>query len=256
MNNTASDSPESRSTAGFDADRAARVRGKAQDAFLARYRKAARLTWTYLLFCVVVVWWCVRQFLATDDVRSWILWGGLCLVAFETTILVKLWYWIVNSKLSALRELKLLRLDLALQKGSQESLEDIARLESPTKLPGVRKWEQYARSGAILAAGLLIGRELMLHVDRHYRAVSQMTSERRIHLSQDGSAKVEATYELENSTSRTLKEFTIYSGGIVPKSCADPPGRLPLVRCPGSQAGCAARAGPEWAEPSRRDSTD
>ncbi len=210
-----SHSSEPRTSGSFDPERAARLRVQARDAFEAKYRLAARLSWGYLLGCVLAGWWCVHMFLADADVRSWILWGVLFIAAFETTVLMKLWYWVVNSKLATLRELKLLRMDLALQRQSHATLEELARMESPTKVPGIGKWEGYAWLGAFIAAGLLIGLEIARHADRFYRASGQMTAESQLTLSDDGTAQVRATYTLVNSSSRALRDFTVYSGGTI-----------------------------------------
>ena len=62
--------------------------------------------------------------------RSWITWSVLFILAFETTVLIKLWYWVVNTKLAVVREVKLLRMDLALHKGSEAVLEEIASMSA------------------------------------------------------------------------------------------------------------------------------
>jgi hypothetical protein len=251
MNEPPFDSTEARPAGSFDADRAARLRTQAQDAFLARYRKMERIAWVYLLGCLIVAWWCVRQFLAADDVRSWILWGVIFILAFETTVLIKLWYWVVNTKLGVLREVKLLRMDLAAQKGSLEALEAIARVESPTRVPGVSKLERAAWFGALIAVGLLFGAGIGRQVDRHYRATGQLTSERTITLGTDGKARVEATYELANTTSRVLHEFTIYSGGIITNTAWIPAAESPWSD--GQQRKLAVRREPDPRGPNRRD---
>lgn len=251
MNEQPFNSSEARPAGSFDADRATRMRAQAQDAFLARYRKIERITWVYLLGCLIVAWWCVRQFLAADDVRSWILWGVIFILAFETTVLIKLWYWVVNTKLGVLREVKLLRMDLAAQKGSLEALEAIARVESPTKVPGVSKWERAAWFGALIAVGVFFGVGIGRQVDRHYRATGQLTSERTITLGADGEARIEATYDLANTTSRALNEFTIYSGGIITNTAWIPAAESPWSD--GQQRKLAVRREPDPHGHNRRD---
>jgi hypothetical protein len=251
MNEQPFNSTEARPAGSFDTDRAARLRTQAQDAFLAKYRKIERITWVYLLGCVLVAWWCVRQFLAADDVRSWIIWSVIFILAFETTVLIKLWYWVVNTKLAVLREVKLLRMDLALHKGSAEALEEIARVESPTRVPGLSKLERAAWIGALIAVGLLFGAGIGRHVDRHYRAAGQMISERTVTLAADGQAQVETTYELTNTTSRTLKKFTIYSGGIITNTAWIPATESPWSD--GQQRKLAVRREPDPHGPNWRD---
>jgi hypothetical protein len=243
MNEQPFNPSEARLAGSFDADRAARLRTQAQDAFLARYRKIERIVWVYLVGCLIVAWWCVRQFLAADDVRSWILWGVIFILAFETTVLIKLWYWVVNTKLGVLSEIKLLRMDLAAKTGSLEALEAIARVESPTRVPGVSKLERAAWFGALIAVGLLFGAEIGRQVDRHYRATGQLTSERTIRLGTDGKARVQATYDLVNTTSRALNEFTIYSDGIITNTAWIPAAESPWSE--GQQRKLAVRREPD-----------
>ena len=251
MNETPFNPSEPRCAAGFDANKAARLRAQAQDAFLAKYRKIERIAWAYLLGCLAVAGWCVRRFLEADDVRSWILWGVLFLLAFETTVLIKLWYWVVNTKLAVLREVKLLRMDLALHKGSQEMIEDIARLEAPTKAPGLSKWERRAWFGAIILVSLIAGGEVGRLGDRYYCALGQMTCERKVTLATDGKAQVETTYELANNTGRTLEEFTIYSGGTITNTqCIS---REESPWSDGQQRKLAVRREPDPNGPNRRD---
>jgi len=218
MNEQPHNSFESHPAAAFDPDRAARVRSRAQDAFLAKYRKIERITWAYLLGCMLVAWWCVRRFLAADDVRSWIVWAVIFVIAFEATILMKLWYWVVNAKLGVLREVKLLRMDLALHEGSSlsgEAFEQLACADSPVRGPGLARWERYAWTSALIAVGILVGVEVGSSVDRHYRALGSMTSESEITLRADGRAQVQTTYDLVNTTSRRIKSMTVYSGGTI-----------------------------------------
>lgn len=251
MNEQPFNSSETRPAGRFDADRAARLRTQAQDAFLSRYRKIERITWVYLLGSLIVAWWCVRQFLAADDVRSWILWSVIFILAFETTVLIKLWYWVVNTKLGVLREVKLLRMDLAAQMGSLEALEAIARVESPTRAPGLSKWERVAWFGALIAVGVLFGAGIGRQMDRHYRATGQMTAARTITLGPDGKALVEATYDLANTTSRTLKDFTIYSGGVITNTQWIPAAESPWSD--GQERKLAVRREPDPHGPNRRD---
>lgn len=251
MNETPFNSTEARPAGSFDAERAARLRTHARDAFLAKYRKIERIAWVYLLGSLIVAWWCVRQFLAADDVRSWILWGVIFILAFETTVLIKLWYWVVNTKLAVLREVKLLRMDLALHKGDSAAFEEIAHVESPTRAPGVSKWERGAWLGALVMVGLLFGAGIGRQVDRYYRATGQLTAERTITLGADGKAQVEATYELANTTSRTLRDFTIYSGGIITNTQWIPAAESPWSD--GQQRKLAVRREPDPHGPNRRD---
>ncbi len=251
MNEQNLNSSESRFAGNFDADKAARLRAQAQDAFVGKYRKLERIMWVYLLGCLAVMWWCIRNFLIAEDVRSWILWGVVFILAFETSVLIKLWYWVVNTKLATLREIKWLRLDLALQKGDEAAFEEIARVESPTTQPGLSKWERCAWTGAVILVSLLCAVWIGRHVDRHYRTLAQMTAERTITLATDGNARVNATYELVNNTAWPLTEFTVYSGGAVENAQWIPAEESPWSD--GQNRKLAVRREPDPRAPNYRD---
>jgi hypothetical protein len=156
MNDT-SNLPNTPHVPGFDPEKAARLRSQALDTFQSKNRLILRMTWAYLVLCLWLAYAIIRLFFASTDTQSWILYGVLFLVMIEATILIRLWYWIANSKLATLREIKLLRMDLALQKGSMETLEEVARVESPLRSFGVSKAEHYAWRAATIVAAALIG---------------------------------------------------------------------------------------------------
>jgi hypothetical protein len=81
-------------------------------------RKIRTIRWLTALFLVMDVAAMVAaatflQFATSTQMMIWC--AILFMVAFESTILIKLWYWVMTSKLSVLRELKQLELRLAAQ---------------------------------------------------------------------------------------------------------------------------------------------
>ena len=143
--------------AGFDPSRAGQLRVQALEAFQAQGRKIIRCYYLWLSICIALA--CVYMYLfsVSRDVKSWIFYGVLFLVMFEGTVLIKLWYWVVNNKLALLRETKLLRMDLALQKGAMDALEELARVESPFEPLGVSMRERLAWRAGIYLLALAIG---------------------------------------------------------------------------------------------------
>ena len=81
------------------------------EAFDGRLRKVERITWAYLSVASMLMVFAVERFIVVTSTKSVVGYGLLGLVAFEATILMKLWYWVVNNKLSVLRELKILRVE-------------------------------------------------------------------------------------------------------------------------------------------------
>ncbi|MDD5328227.1 MAG: hypothetical protein PHY02_10530 [Phycisphaerae bacterium] len=60
---------------------------------------------------------------SATDTRGMFLWLILFMIGFNSTILMKLWYWVVNTKLSILKEIKELQLQIADQAGKKLPVE-------------------------------------------------------------------------------------------------------------------------------------
>ena len=50
---------------------------------------------------------------AAPNTKSMLLWLIFFMIGFNSTILMKLWYWVMNSKLNILREMKQLQLQIS-----------------------------------------------------------------------------------------------------------------------------------------------
>lgn len=192
----------------FDSERALRLRSTIVEVFRARARGMERRMFAWLLICVGFAAFFARRFFASSDVQAWIAYGVGFLVMFEFTILFKLWYWVVNSKLGILREVKLLRSDLAINRGSLDSLEASGEIDSPIRVPGLSKRERFAWIAAVMLVWIVMWGESM-------GRSGIMCSNRAITLHADGAGRMETLYELQNTTPRAIREFTIYSGGEV-----------------------------------------
>ena len=62
------------------------------------------LTWVYIIAGVAVMIFSCNSLLAATSTKAIVGFGVVLLVAYETTILVKLRYWIVNTKFTLLRD--------------------------------------------------------------------------------------------------------------------------------------------------------
>ncbi|MBL7038173.1 MAG: hypothetical protein ISR77_06055 [Pirellulaceae bacterium] len=81
--------------------------------FSGRYRWAERIYWLYAIACVVVGVSVINSFVRSDDTKSLIGCAVVMLVVYETTVLLKLWFAIAGMKMSVLKDVKLLRLEMA-----------------------------------------------------------------------------------------------------------------------------------------------
>jgi len=215
----------------FDSGKAARLRTQAVDAFQAQARKIARYMYAWLLVCILFAALCMQLFFRSTDVQSWILYAVVFLVMFESTVLVKLWYWVVNSKLGILREVKLLRLDLAAQKGSMDALEEMARVEEPFRPKCLSKWESRAWRAAIIAGALLIGVIIGTRGQGGciLRAPSIHDIRGTVTLNADGMGQGQGEWEMQNRGFAPLTEFPLCNGGAVTETKLIPASESPYT---------------------------
>jgi hypothetical protein len=218
MNETQPNSAGRPSAAGFDPERASRLRAQALNTFQGQARKIGRYMFVWLLICMAFACVTMLLFTTSTDVKSWILFGVLFLVMIESTILIKLWYWVVNSKLAVLRQVKLLRMDLALQKGSTEALEELAAIESPFQPMGISKWERRAWHAAVMALAVVLGAVIATSQGNARFILSALSINdfrNTVTLSADGSAQEQIEWEMQNRSLTPLSEFPLSNGGSV-----------------------------------------
>jgi hypothetical protein len=147
----------------FDPEKAAQLRSQALGSFRAKKRKLLRVAGIYLVIFGILAWVCLRLFNRATDVQSWIFYAVLFLVMYESTVLIKLWYAVIHTKLDILREIKTLRVDMALQRGSQDALQEASRVNSPAQAYEVSMTEAYAWKAVLIALGLLLAFEIGRH---------------------------------------------------------------------------------------------
>ncbi len=197
----------------FDADRAAQLRTTVLGSFHAKARQVERRLWIWLVVFMVLACVMVRKFFEATDTQAQILWAMLFLVMFESTILMKLWYWIVHTRLGTQRELRLLRCDLAANKESLHGLEELSQLESPLRPAGLSKWERRAWKVAllVLAFGVATGGDF-----RFLRCIdSGAVFENVIRLQADGNGQEAARWTYSNRRKLVLREVPLYGGPAI-----------------------------------------
>lgn len=148
--------------AAFDPAKADQIRTQALTAFESKQRKILRITGTYLVLLLAIAWFCLRMFNRASDVQSWVFWGILFLVMIESTVLMKLWFWVAHSKLDVQREVRALRMDMAVQQSSEAAVQEAARVTA-AGVQAWKGWEAKVWRFALLLMGMLLGLEIMLH---------------------------------------------------------------------------------------------
>ncbi len=78
-----------------------------------RLRYAERIYWSYALICVAAGVAAFNFFVRSYDMKTLIGCAVVMLVIYETTVLMKLWFHTARMKMDVLKEMKLLRLEVA-----------------------------------------------------------------------------------------------------------------------------------------------
>jgi hypothetical protein len=86
-------------------------------------RKAKIIFWIYFLLSIgMMVGGYIGLRLATDT-KGMLSWVIFFMIGFNSTILMKLWYWVVDTKFKVLEEIKQLQLQIAEQAGKKPNPE-------------------------------------------------------------------------------------------------------------------------------------
>jgi hypothetical protein len=86
-------------------------------------RKAKIIFWIYFLLSIgMMIGGYIGLRLATDT-KGMLSWVIFFMIGFNSTILMKLWYWVVDTKLNVLKEMKQLQLQIAEQAGKKPNPE-------------------------------------------------------------------------------------------------------------------------------------
>lgn len=93
-----------------DADEVRRVRDSILEKLGRGLRRIERTLWIYLYICLAALFYAAHRISTSADLKIMLAFGLVLLIAFETTILMKIWYWQMSTKIGLLKELKLARL--------------------------------------------------------------------------------------------------------------------------------------------------
>jgi len=200
----------------YNGEKADAVRAASVAHYDRAQKKAERYTLASLLVCLVFMAAGGVMMVYAGSTKAIIASALLVLIMFESTILMKLWYWIVQNMLRVLRDIRLLRIDLAGVPGAEGAAKAAATTIEKIQVNRSRlaKWERVLWYIPILlistSGGVFVANRIATGVEG-----SSMTSERIIRLEADGHGRMTTRYDLQNTTSRPLTERTIYSGGSI-----------------------------------------
>lgn len=115
-------------TGKFDAGKAETLRKEMVQMFEGKLKKVKLLTWAFLLIDGIIIAGGISSLLVnlliTKNTNAMIISAVVVLIAHEGTVLIKLWYWVLNTKYGVLKELKQLQLQIAELTGKNPSSEN------------------------------------------------------------------------------------------------------------------------------------
>jgi hypothetical protein len=87
-------------------------------------RRAKLVFWICFLLCLGMMAAGYIGLRSATDTRGMFLWMIFFIIGFNSTILMKLWYWVVDTKLNVLKEIKELQLQIAESAGKSSPAEN------------------------------------------------------------------------------------------------------------------------------------
>ena len=124
----------------FERDKAAETGETAVSAFRATMKKVERRAWFWGIFCKCVAIFAVMQFIHSTDTKEMLLNLFIALFLLEVLMMYKLWYWLLNNKLSLLKEIKQLRAETPGASKPAELTGLKALVDQPVQ--GISSWER------------------------------------------------------------------------------------------------------------------
>jgi hypothetical protein len=103
----------------FDIAKSETARKETVQMFYDNMRKVKIVYWITFLLCLGMMGAGYIGLRSATDTRGMLLWMIFFMIGFNSTILMKLWYWVVDNKLSVLKEIKQLQLQIADQAGKK-----------------------------------------------------------------------------------------------------------------------------------------
>ena len=103
----------------FNIAKSETLRKETVQMFEDKLKKVKLWTWAFLLIYVIIIAGGISgllvNLLITKNTNAMLISAVVVLIAHEGTVLIKLWYWVLNTKYDVLKELKQLQLQIAEQ---------------------------------------------------------------------------------------------------------------------------------------------
>lgn len=193
----------------FDPERAKELRGGAVATFRSRMKWVERTAFIFLDLALGLGLFAYFKFMGSTDTRALVGYGILLLIAFENTVLIKLWYWIMNNKIGVLKEIKLLRLEASAARAEDRPTHAAEAGDTVFgRLRGLSRWERIAWKLSIFV--VIIPLAIFMSLD----ANATLSSEGYLTVAADGSGT-------------EVRSVSYVSHDVMPKTSFDLYGEMP-----------------------------
>jgi len=141
----------------FDPQRATLLRRGVVADFGRRLRKVERIAWAYVIGLSAVAVYAALRLLYGSDTKELILFAVLAVIALEKLTVIKLWYWAMNTKLSVLKELAQMRLQMPAAAEPEPAAGRVGGLDFGAHARGCSGPERWLWWAAMLVILVIVG---------------------------------------------------------------------------------------------------
>ncbi len=183
-------------------------------------RYAERVYWIYGVVCVALGVAAINFFIRSFDIKTLIGCAVVMLIIYETTVLMKLWFATARMKMDVLKEMKLLRLEVA-------QLETAVGVDRPAPTPvkyepmrGMPSWERRFWFAACMFVAIVVSS----WTSHAWFGGGETSIETLVTLAADGSAEKRQTTERAYTGYYLPKGFSFYTSKDAGVRFLDPTG--------------------------------
>ncbi len=185
------------------------LREVASTEYSGHLRSAERIYWVYALACVSMGVSAINFFARSFDVKTLIGSAVVMLVLYETTVLMKLWFATAAMKMSVLKDMKLLRLEVA-RLATAVGVEEPS--EPPVKYQPMRGASRLERRLWIAACVIVaIAVSSWTSLAWHLGGGGDSSTDTLVTLAADGSAEKQTETEKQYSSYYRPSGFSLYA---------------------------------------------
>jgi len=196
------------------------VREVATGEYAGRLRYAERIYFLYALVCIVLGVGAINFFTRSYDLKTLIGCAVVMLVVYETSVLLKLWYATARMKMDVLKEMKLLRLDVA-RLGTAVGVEQPS--QPPVRYEPMRGLPSYERTFWICVC-VFVAIAASSWTSHMWFGGGEASTDTVVTLSADGSAESRTDTERAYAGYYLPKGFSYYTAKDTNARFLDPTG--------------------------------